>query len=104
MLDFCYADGQCISNLFDGRLALLRLLQRVRSMLDFADRLVRMDRQADAIALIRYRADHALPNPPGRVGGESVAPGIIEFLESAYQSKIAFLDEIHQRKVISAIF
>jgi len=42
-------------------------------------------------------AADGLADPPGRVGGELVALGVVELLDCPDQAEIAFLDQVEER-------
>jgi hypothetical protein len=48
-------------------------------------------------ALVQQRALDRLLDPPAGIGAEPVAPAVIEFLGSANQAEVAFLDEVEER-------
>ena len=54
--------------------------------------------QADRAALVGDRARHGLADPPGRVGRELEALGVVELLDRADQAEVALLDQVEQRQ------
>ena len=58
-----------------------------------------MDGQADHARLLCDTPGDGLADPPGRVGGELEALGVVELLDGADQAGIAFLDEVEHRQL-----
>jgi hypothetical protein len=69
-----------------------------------ADRLAHVDGQADGAALVGDGAGDRLADPPGGVGREFVALGVVEFLDRAHQADIALLDQIHHGQAVGGVF
>src|SRR5699024_6541910 len=51
---------------------------------------------ANCLGSVPDPAVNSLTNPPGSVGGELVALGVVEFLDRSDKTQIAFLDEIKE--------
>jgi hypothetical protein len=64
---------------------------------ELVDDLHRVHRDADGAGLVGHRAGDGLPDPPGGVGGELVAPGVVELLDRADQADVALLDQVEER-------
>ena len=65
---------------------------------DPAELLHQVDGQPDGAGLVGYGTGDGLPDPPGRVGGELEALGVVELLDRADQAGVALLDEVEQRQ------
>ena len=61
------------------------------------DLLVHVDGHADGAALVGDGAGDRLANPPGGIGAELVAAVIVELLDGADQTDVAFLDQVEER-------
>ena len=53
-------------------------------------------RQTDRPSLVGDTPGNGLPDPPGRVGGKLVSPGIIIFFHRLHQADVALLDQVRQ--------
>ncbi len=62
-----------------------------------------MHRDADGAGLVCDSAGDRLADPPGGVGGELVALGVVELLHSADQTEVALLDEIQKQHATTHI-
>src|SRR5215218_713906 len=80
----------------------LRLELR-RSPTELQPALVDMRRHADRRRLVRDGALARLPDPPGGVGRELVAPAPVELLDGAVQPDHALLDEIAERQPMALV-
>ena len=89
-------DAQVLADLEKGRLAAQLLDQRPGGTGDPVDGLNHMDRNADGAGLVRHSPGDGLANPPGGVGGELVALGVVEFLHGLQKAHVALLDQIQQ--------
>jgi hypothetical protein len=58
---------------------------------------------ANGARLVRDRARHRLPDPPGCVGRELVALAIVELLDGTDQAKGAFLDQIEEAEAATKV-
>ena len=56
-----------------------------------------MDGDADGAGLVGDGPGDGLPDPPGGVGGEFVALGVVEFLYCLDQAQVALLDQIQEQ-------
>ena len=63
----------------------------------FVDGLHHVDRDADGASLVGDGPGDGLPDPPGSVGGELVALGVVELLHRLDQAQIALLDQIQEQ-------
>ncbi len=61
------------------------------------DRLDHVHRDADGACLVGDGPGDRLPDPPGGVGGELVALGVVELLHRADQTEVALLDEVQEQ-------
>src|SRR5439155_601367 len=86
--------------LFGRRLAAEILQQLTLDAAELVDHLDHVDRNADGAGLVGHCAGDRLPDPPGGVGRELVTLGVVELLDRADQTQVAFLDEAEA--VISA--
>ncbi len=57
-----------------------------------------MDRQTDRPALIDQGPLNRLPDPPGRVGGETAFLADLKALDSLDQAHVAFFDQVQKRQ------
>ena len=60
------------------------------------DLLDHVHRDADGAGLVGHGAGDGLADPPGGVGGELVALGVVELLDGADEAEVAFLDEVEE--------
>ena len=60
------------------------------------DLLDHVHRDADGAGLVGHGAGDGLADPPGGVGGELVALGVVELLDGADQAEVAFLDQVEE--------
>ena len=68
--------------------------EAVESMRQFIGQLDHVDRDADGVRMIRKRTSDGLANPPAGVGREAETKPVIELIDGAQQTDIAFLNEI----------
>jgi hypothetical protein len=52
----------------------------------------------------RRGAGDGLANPPGGVGREFVALGVVEFVDGLKEAEVAFLDEVEKRQIRRAVY
>ena len=62
-----------------------------------------VDRHANGAALIGDGAGDGLADPPGGIGGELVAAGVLELVHRPHQARIALLDQIQEAQAAIAI-
>ncbi len=62
-----------------------------------------MHRDTDSACLVGDSPGDRLADPPGGVGGELVALGVVELLHSADQTEVALLDEIQKQHAATHI-
>ena len=62
-----------------------------------------MHRDADGAGLIGHGAGDGLADPPGRVGGELIALGVVELLDRADQAQVALLDQVQERHAAAGV-
>ena len=73
------------------------LLQELpRNAHDLVDRLDHVHRDADRTRLVGDGAGDGLPDPPGRISGELIALGIVEFLDRFQKAEVALLDQVEE--------
>ena len=84
-----------ISSEVGSRPKFLEKLARLANQL--VDRLDHVHGDADRAGLVGDGAGDRLANPPGGVGAELVALGVVELLDRADQADIALLDQVQQR-------
>ena len=63
-----------------------------------------MQRDADGARFLRERPGDGLSDPPGCVGGETVAACVVEFIDGAHQADIPFLDEVEEGHALVHVF
>ena len=90
-------------DLLDRRLTAELLGQLPLGAHDLVDRLDHVDWDSDRAGLVCDGPCDGLADPPSGVRGELEAAAIVEFLDRAHQSEIAFLDEVQERHPSIAI-
>src|SRR5262245_38322306 len=85
------------------RLASEGPLQGAPGGADLVELLDHVHRQPDHSALLRDTAGDRLADPPGRIGGELEALGVVELLDCADQTGIALLDQVQQGHLRTAV-
>ena len=70
---------------------------------DAAHGLDHVDRHADGAALIGDGAGDRLADPPGGVGGELVAAGVLELVHRPHQARVALLDQVEEAQAAVAV-
>ena len=68
-----------------------------------ADGLDHVHRKADRARLVGHRPGDRLPDPPGGVRGELVAPGVVELLHAADQAQVALLDQVQEQHAAAGV-
>ena len=58
-----------------------------------------MHRNANRAGLVSERASDRLADPPGRVGREFVAFGVVKFINRLEETEVPFLDKIEECQV-----
>jgi len=61
-------------------------------------------RKADSARLVGNGAADGLANPPRGIGGELVAPAILELVHRLHQADVALLDQIKELQAAVAVF
>src|SRR5579863_4378217 len=89
-------DLQLDGDLFGGRLAPEFLQQTAAGANQPVDGLHHVHGNANGARLIGDRAGDSLADPPGRVGRELEALGVVELLYRANQPDVAFLNQVQQ--------
>ena len=70
---------------------------------DLVDGLHHVDGDADGTRLIGDGAGDGLTDPPGSVGGELIALGVVELLHGLDQAQIALLDQVQEQHTAAHI-
>ena len=70
---------------------------------DLVDGLHHVDGDADGAGLVGDGAGDGLANPPGGVGGELVALGVVELLHGLDQAQVALLDQVQEQHTAAHI-
>ena len=78
------------------RIVSVFMQQLAGNLLDLIDGFHHVYRDTDGACLICNRPGDGLTNPPGRIGGEFKALGVIEFFHRFDQTQVAFLDQIQK--------
>jgi hypothetical protein len=64
---------------------------------ELVDLLDHVHRDADGAGLVGHRPGDRLADPPGGVGRELVALGVVELLDRADQAEVALLDQVEEQ-------
>ena len=72
-------------------------------MHDLVQFLDHVHRDANSARLVRDRARHRLPDPPGRVSRELVALAIVELLDGTDEAEGPFLDQVEEAEATTEI-
>ena len=67
------------------------------------DLLDHVHRDADGAGLVGHGAGDGLADPPGGVGGELVALGVVELLDGADEAEVALLDQVEERHAAAGV-
>lgn len=81
-------------DLLRGRFAAAFLEHPALDADDPVDQLHDVDGDADGAGLVGQGAGHGLADPPGGVGGELVAAGVVELLDGPDQAQVPLLDQV----------
>ena len=87
----------------DRRFATFLLNQGAGDRADPAHGFNHVDGDADRAALIGDRPGDRLANPPGGVGRELVAAGVLELVDGPHQAGVAFLDQVEEAQTAVAV-
>ena len=85
------------------RTALVLLLELRNLILNLRQSSHLVEGQTHDTALLGNGLQNALANPPDSIGYELEATRLIEFLRSANQSNVAFVDQVGQRQTLMLI-
>src|SRR6202453_4464635 len=85
-------------DLVGRRLAAEFLMQLTLDPGQLVDRLHHVHGHPYGAGLIGDRPGDGLPDPPGRIGGELVAAGVVELLDRADEAQVAFLDQVKEHE------
>ncbi len=103
LTDLVRAHAEPFRNLVHGRFS-AQLLQQLTGAARYPmNGLYHMDRNTDRSCLIRDGAGDRLTDPPGRIGGELEALGVVEFFHRLDQPEIALLNEIKEVHTLADI-
>src|SRR5699024_1302985 len=69
----------------------------------FVNNLDHMHWDTNGSSLIRHGAGDGLTNPPGSVGREFVALGVVEFLDCTDQPEVTFLNQVQEQHATAGI-
>ena len=92
-----------LGGFFGVRLAAVLLHELARHAADLAHRVDHVHRQADRAALVGDGPGDRLANPPGGVGAELVAAGMLELVDGPHQAGVAFLNQVEEAQAAVAI-
>ena len=84
------------ADLVGGGLMAVLMQQLAGHLLHLIDGLHHVHRNADGAGLVRNGAGNGLANPPGGIGGEFEALGVIELIHRLDQAQVALLDQIQE--------
>ena len=96
-------DVHLLGQLLRGGLAAQVLEQLALDAAELVDDLDHVHRDADGAGLVGHRAGDRLADPPGGVGGELVALGVVELLDRADQAEVALLDQVQERHAAAGV-
>ncbi len=85
-------------DLLGGRLAAELLNQLALHVHDLVELLDHVHGDPDRAGLVRDRAGHGLPDPPGGVRGELVPAPVVELLDGPDQPERSLLDQVEERQ------
>src|SRR5918992_144459 len=68
-----------------------------------AEELAHMHRDADDAGLFGKAAADRLADPPGGIGGELEALGVVELLDRTDEADVAFLDEVEEGRAAAGV-
>ena len=86
-----------LADLLGGRLAAQLLEQLALDADQLVDRLDHVHRDADGAGLVGDGPGDGLADPPGGVGGELEALGVVELLHRPDQAQVALLDQVEEQ-------
>src|SRR5262249_61030092 len=85
-----------LGDLRRGRLGVERRGEVAANTHHPVDDLDHVYRDADGAGLVGHGSGDGLADPPGGVGGELVALGVVELFYGADEAEVAFLDEVEE--------
>ena len=100
LLDLAHALGSephLLADLLGGWLAAELLQKLALDAHELVDGLHHVHGNADGAGLVGDGAGDGLADPPGSVGGELEALGVVELLHGADEAQVAFLDEVEEQ-------
>ena len=92
------APFQTFGDLLLRRVAPVLAKKLAESLAHLPDPLGHVHGNPDRAPLVRHRALHSLPDPPGRVGREAEAAVGVVLLDGLHQAYVALLDEVLEGK------
>ena len=95
--DLVHGHVHFLGNLLGGGVVAQLLEELAGNPDDLVDGFHHVDRNADSPGLVGDGPGDGLANPPGGVGGEFIALGIVELLHRLDQAQVALLDEIQEQ-------
>ena len=87
---------QLVGDLLGAGLMAVGVQQLAGDLLDPVDRLDHVHRDADGAGLVGNRAGDRLADPPGGVGRELKALGVVELLDRLDEAEVPLLDEVQK--------
>ena len=82
-----------------------QFLDQIAGNLDgLVDGLDHVHRDADGAGLVGDGPGNGLADPPGGVGGELVAPAVLELFHRPHQADVAFLDQVQEGQAAVGVF
>ena len=94
--------SSCASSACVGLAAEL-LAHLAADALQLVDLLDQVDGQPDGARLVGHRPADRLPDPPGGVGRELEALGVVELLDRTDQAQVALLDQVQERHAVAGV-
>ncbi len=96
LADLVLRHFHALAQLFRGRLTTHFLQHLPGNAVELVDRFDHVHRNTNGACLVGDGASDRLTNPPGGIGRELVALGVVELLDGADQAQVAFLDQVQE--------
>ena len=103
LADALGSESHLLADLLGGWLAAELLQKLALDAHELVDGLHHVHRNADGAGLVGDGAGDGLANPPGGVGGELEALGVVELLHRADETEVALLNEIQKQHAAAHI-
>jgi hypothetical protein len=103
LLDALGAQVELAADLARRRLAAELLVQLALGADELVDGLDHVHGHADGARLVGDRPGDGLADPPGRIGRELVALGVVELLDRTDQAEIALLDQVEEQQATADV-